>query len=144
MPSRTIAIFDALIANLTGLPTTAGNVKKSRAYSVNDSLSSALTVRIGGETILEWNAAKVRKAREFRIVIHAAAAESAIDDIVQQIEAEIWAALNADVTQGIAYVEDTEFSGSAEIEIEPGARATARLEHTWTVHYTHSTTSMES
>lgn len=144
MPSRAISAFDALVTTVTGLTTTADRVRKSRVYLLPDSQSNALSIRAGGETVVEWNSATVHKSREFTISIHVAAKEAEIDDIVLKIESEIWAAIQADVTLGQNFIMDTEFVSSNEIEHEPGAKTTALVEQTWAVQYVHSITSMET
>ena len=142
MPNRAKSILDAVVGKLTGLGTTGANVKASRAYAV--SVTPALTIRMGSEEIEEYNPARVRKAREIIIVIHVADKETSVDSTILQIEAEIWAALAADVKQGLAYVTDTSFLKSEEVEVEPGAKVSGQVEQTWLVQYSHSNLSTEA
>jgi len=142
MANRVQGILDAFVTNLTGLTTTTTNVKATRSYNVAS--TPALTVMLGREQLIEWNPAKVRKSREISILIHVAESEELVDDKILQIEAEIWAALTADTSQGLGYVYDTVFVESTQIETEQGGKVSGQVQQSWEVHYTHSPTSMEA
>ena len=144
MPSRVTTVMDALLGVLTGLATTGSRVKKTRAYSVPESQVNALTLRLGGEVTAEELPTTYIKARDIEVVIHVQGKETEIDGTVAQIEAEIWAAIQADVTLGLTFVQNTEFIGTEPVDHEAGQLATAILEQTWRVYYSHAVTSMES
>ena len=142
MPNRAKTILDAVVAKLTGLATTGANVKASRAYNVP--ATPALTVFMGEEQEVSQSEAKVRKAREIKILIHVAEKEDLVDDKILQIEAEIWAALTADYTQGLSFVYETSFQSTSPFELEQGGKVSGQAEQTWIIYYSHSPTSMEA
>lgn len=144
MTHRAESIMQAVTTAVTGLATTGANVTRGRAYPV--AALPALSVFQAEESILGDIQSSTRVTRELiiNIEIHVQATTQ-LETIINAIRAEVYAALMADRTQGLAYVIDTQWQDDSQPEID-GENETpvARVLMRWAITYQHSLTSAES
>ncbi|WP_299077929.1 hypothetical protein [uncultured Paraglaciecola sp.] len=144
MTNRAETIMAAIAPLLTGLTTTGANVQRSRAWPV-DALP-ALTIQQGSNTVNEGEDevfGAILRTLEFSVISQIKGI-SLLETQLNQIAAEVYAALTADRKLGLAYVFDVRLVGDSEPELEAEQdEPTARQTMTWRVVYEHSETSTE-
>ena len=140
MTHRAETIMVAVETALTGLATTGTRVIRSRIRPVETAPS--LSVEIGSDDVNPDISSYPRKARDLniKIVSHVKDNET-YDSDLNQIRAEVYAAMMADVTFGLDYVIDTDLIGDDEPEFTGEAdQITGRQVMNYVVKYTHSWT----
>lgn len=145
MTHKAETILDAVVTAVTGLSTTGANVTRGRAYAV--SAMPALSVYQGDDVVDLPAESFSYFDRDLEVMIDAHVAVLSTSDIEQtlnQIRAEVFAALRADLTLGGACIElrpvedsQPQISGDQD---KPIASQSLR----YTVKYRHSTTSAEA
>jgi len=145
MTNRAETIMDTVASTLTGLATTGSNVTRGRVYPIESSGLPALSVFQGAETIVdEQNLSAVTRELTVNIAIHAKPA-SGLDTQINQVRAEIYAALMADYTQGLGYVLNTQWREDDPPEYsDDQENGSARAVSTWSILYRHSYSSVEA
>ena len=137
MTHRAKQIFSALTTALTGLTTTATNIKQSRVWAVHQ--VPALTVRLGPMLTQETIGQLTDQALTVLVDIHVKAKEESIDDDVLLIHQEIWKAVMADYSLGLPFVIDTTITDLSEPVLSgDGERAGAKATLTIEVKFRHS------
>lgn len=133
MPHARKQIRDEVMARLTGLTTTAARVYASRARTMGGDKLPGLKVWTREESVPEA-ASYDGQRRELVLEVVAMSKKTAPDDELDQICAEVEAALATDPTFGglveAAYLGETEYEFDDELE-KPIGTATMR----WMVHY---------
>lgn len=144
MANRAESILAAVATVLTGLATTGANVERSRAWPV--SALPALSVLQGANAVVDDDPELDVVGRRLDVaVISHVQAVGVLETTLNQIAAEVFAALRADETLGLAYVFDVvpEGDDAPELEAEQD-QPTARQVLNWSVLYEHSETSTEA
>ncbi len=141
--NRAESILAAITTKVTGLTQTGSNVVRGRVYPVP--ALPALTVNMGAEQAVgEPNMAYQDEFLDIDITAYAQD-NTGVDTALNQIVAEVYAAMLADRTQGLAYVHDTSWRGrSAPDRTGDLEKKTAQQTMVFRIHYRHSYTSMES
>lgn len=143
MTDRAESIVVAFNTLVTGLPQTQGRVERGRVYPVD--VLPALTINMGAEQIVDDP--NIAFQDEYLDVEVTASVKdnSGVDTALNQIRAEVYAAVMSNRTLGLSYVLDTRWLGrdtpdrSGELE-----QKSARQTMIFRVHYRHSYTSTES
>lgn len=140
---RSQAIFNAIVAAVTGLTTTEDRVYPNRVYAIPNDEITALTVLTGPDELLNDNySVEGFIDREFTVTvrIHVKATETDLENQVLQIEREIWVALMAEPrTLGLSYVHQIFPSGRDNPDLDDqGEKPTLTADTVWRVHYRHS------
>lgn len=143
MTHRAESILAAVTTTVTGLTTTGAHVSRGRAYPTDQ--DAALTVNMGADTpVGSPNMAFQDMDLDVEIIAHCKTADGALDTTLNAIAAEVYAAMLADLTQGLGYVLDTRYAGREapfrDREEKPVASQVSR----YVIRYRHSYTSTES
>lgn len=141
---RAESILNAFTTALIGLSTTGSNVVRGRVWAVE--FSPSLTIYKGSDIASENSEVLDNLARELSISVemHYNATGNP-ETTLNQMAAEVYAAINADVTLGLSYVYDCIFVGDDEPEIEAGQDLpVGRMVSQWIVEYDHSKASAET
>jgi hypothetical protein len=141
---RAESILNAFTTALIGLSTTDANVVRGRIWAVE--FSPSLTIYKGADVASENSDVLDTLARDLSISveIHVNATGNP-ESALNQIAAEVYAAINADVTLGLDYVYDCIFFGDDAPEMEPSQDLpVARMISQWVVEYDHSKGSAEA
>jgi len=137
-------ILAQIETTLTGLATTGANVSRARAYNL--ATTPALTIAQGTDAVLDEgrNLTHVTRSLSVLITSHVKATTN-LETELNQIRTEIFAALMADISQGLAFVITTELVEDQEPDIESTQeQPTARQQQIWRIIYRHSGTSTEA
>ena len=143
MTHRAESILEAVKTTLTGLTTTGLNVQRGRYYDLTT--LPALVIEKGSDnTATERNTAF--QDRNLDISITSAIEQAgSVEGTLNQIAAEIYAAMMADITLGLDYVIDVQFTGDSTPSIEVGGDLPIGfMETSFMVSYRHSYTSTEA
>lgn len=143
MTARSESIAAAFTTAVTGLTTTATRVVRGRVYPTD--VLPALTVNMGEEQIAEQP--DMAEQDEFLTIdVTILVKDTAtLDTALNQIVAEVYAAIMADRTLGLAYVHDTAWMGrGAPDRVADAEKPVAQQTLVFRVHYRHSYSSMES
>lgn len=140
---RAESILSAIQTILTGLGTTGNSVERDQVYPPQTppalSISQGEESPLGGVTNIQFQDAAL--AVEVTIYVKAANYNSQLN----QIKAEVYAALMATRNLNLAYVIDTIWSGDTAPEASGDAeQKTMRATMRFTVAYRHSITSKEA
>lgn len=104
-------IIAAVVTTVTGLTTTASRVYRGRRYELDVDTSPSLCVYMGPDTPFSapGDSPMAYQDSELTIYIEGVVKDSttAVATTLNQIRHEVAVALNADHTQGLAYVHDT-------------------------------------
>lgn len=143
MTHRAESILAAVTTQVTGLATTGSNVVRGRVYPTG--AAAALSVDMGDESPPAALNMQFQDALlTVEITAHVKTASGGLDTALNQIAAEVYAAIFDDRTLGLAYVIDTRWQGRDRPERDqlekPAAEQTLRI----VVHYRHSATSTEN
>lgn len=143
MAALSESILVAVTTKLTGLAQTGTRVERGRVYPV--SALPALTVNMGAEQAVDdRNLAFQDEFLDIEILAYVQD-NTGVDTALNQVVAEVYAAMMADRTQGLAYVLDTEWQGrDAPSRTDDLEKKTAQQAMIFRIHYRHSYTSMES
>ena len=139
---RAESILDAVTTNLTGLVTTGSQVARGRVWPAPG--FPALSIFKGDD--LATAEPLDEEERDLSVsVVALVQATGNPETTLNQIAAEVFAALMADRTQGLAYVFDTALVGDEAPEIEDSQDLPiGRMEMIYTIRYEHSKTSAEA
>ena len=125
---RAEQIAAAVTLNLTGLATTGSNVFRSRAQPIARTKLPALVIRLIGEEIVDESVAGQMR-RDLTVAVHAyvrSSSEGGVETTLNLIRKEVTIALQADHTQGLSFVIDTN-EESVEYEITEEGEQTVGL-----------------
>lgn len=141
MTHKAETILDAAVAAVTGLATTGSSVERGRAYAV--SVVPSLSVFMGEDQVdNELSIGHYDRVLEIFIEAHVATTGD-LEQVLNQIRAEVFAALRADHTLGGAAIEiRPEADSRPEIQGETDTPH-ALQQLLYLVKYRHSTTSAE-
>lgn len=141
---RAETIMQAVVTTLTGLTTTAARVERGRVRTVET--CPALTIEMGGDDVIPDRSSYPKLHRDLNIKILAHVKNNTSPDTdLNQIRAEVHAAMVADRTLGQTFVIDVECIGDDEPEISgEGEKITAVQQMNYVVKYRHSWTSAEA
>lgn len=141
MTHKAETVLDAVVTAVTGLSTTGANVTRGRAYAV--SAVPSLSVFMG-QDVVDNELSIGHYDRELEVFIEAHVASTGdLEETLNQIRAEVFAALRADHTLGGAAIEIRPDADSRpELEGETDIPH-ARQQQLYLVKYRHSTTSAE-
>lgn len=142
---RAESILQAITTTLTGLTTTQTRVERARVWPVNE--CPAISIERGDDQTLEEGRSLGFQDRQLEVVITSyvkASSTSNPETELNQIAAEVYTALFADVTQGLSYVIDTHWFSDSRPEMTGQESKTAVMRMTFIIHYRHSLTSPEN
>ena len=141
---RAETILQAIETTLTGLATTGTNVERSRTRSVRT--LPAISIEMGADDYIVDRSSYPRRERDLNVsVISYVKNNTQADQQLNQIRAEVFAALMADRTLGQTFVLDVESDGDQEPTITgEGDQISATQEQNYIVKYRHSWTSTEA
>lgn len=139
---RAEQIMAAITTAVTGLTTTGANVRRGQLYPFGDDQTAALTVAQGPAEMLDDQPHRMKTVRlEVQIIIHVKSSTTLVDSLINQISKEVYIALMADRTLGLAFVIDSDWTGQTEPEQDIDSEAaTARAAMQFAVLYRHSLT----
>lgn len=143
MTHRAESIMSAAESVLTGLATTGANVERGRVWPVSG--LPALTIAKGADAQFSdgEDFDGISRILEFSVSIHVTPTGNP-ETAAHAILAEVYAALRADITLGLAYAYECEILGDDEIELDDSTDTKkARLVSNWRVYYDHSLESAE-
>ena len=134
---RAEQIAAAVTANVAGLATTGANVLRSRTTAIARTKLPALVVRLVSEDIVDESVSGLMR-RDLTIAVHGYARsvnEETLETTLNQIRKEITVAMQADHTQGLAFVIDTnELTAEYEL-VEEGEQTVGVIKTDWMVGY---------
>lgn len=140
---RAEEILSAVVAALTGLPTTANRVERDRVYPPDQ--TPALSVNQGGEEPIQGSTGMQAQDSALEIEINIQVKSGTSSSDLNQIKAEVYAALMSNHKLGINYVHQIQWGGDT--KPEPSGEAdlkTVSCAMRFAVAYRHSYTSKES
>lgn len=139
---RAESILNAVQTALTGLATTGQYVERDRVFPPE--ACPALSVNQGAEEPLDQSSMQFQDCvLEVEVVIQVKSGTSSSD--LNQIKAEVYAAMMTDTTQGLTYVHETQWGGDSAPEPSGDAEInTTRCTMRFGIAYRHSYTSKES
>jgi len=137
--SRAENIITAIVTAVTSLDTTSANVFRGRVYELPETSLPCLCVYLGFDNPRSdgGSSSWVYIDSDLTINIEAVVKDSSaqVDTTLNQIRYEIGQALQADITQGLAYVMNTT-EGPAGVTLDGGGDETVgRMRMEWTVLY---------
>lgn len=144
MTHRVESIMQAVTSTLTGLATTGAEVQRGRVYSI--AATPALSISMGADEVREDLRSFSRLVRQLTVTISAhVKVTTQLETQLNQIKTEVFAALMADITQGLNYVIQTDLliDDAPELDAEQD-QPTARASMVWRITYAHSGTSTEA
>ena len=142
MTHRAESIVSAVVTTVTGLTTTGSNVYRGRMTPIAADVSNALRVYLGEDSLLgEYSQAKMDWELTILIESFAKSPTAQIDTRLNTIREEVTIALQADYTQGLAYVINTLEGNAARPEFSAeGEQAMGSQVMEWKIHYRRSRT----
>lgn len=142
MTHRAESIIEAVRARLTGLTTTGANVFRGRRYPIPDAKLPALLIYLGpDEPLAEYSQELIDSRLTIYVEGRVKTSADQVDSVLNKIREEVTIALQADYTQGLAYVIDTEEGEAEEPEISnEGEKPAAGMRMHWHFHYRRSRT----
>ncbi len=142
---RRETILQTVLTLLTGLATTGSNVKRARAYKPD--VLPALSIAQGPDVLSPEHAylGDIMRQLTVRIAAHVQDTTN-LETELNQISAEVYAALTADRSLGLDYVFDLNIESDSDPEIEGGEtqQPVGRLVMEYNLIYEHSDTSAEA
>lgn len=144
MTHRAESILETLKTRLTGLATTGSRVERARIWAVEE--CPAIAIDKGDDLPKEQGRGFAHQDRQLDFLVTAfVKATGNPETALQQIAAEVYAALFSDVTQGLAYVIDTHWLGDAQPEFSTDTETrSASMRMQYRIEYRHTITSTES
>lgn len=140
---RAEQIMQAVAAAVTGLAATGSNVERGRVIPFET--APGISVSMADDDTQSVMSGLVDSALELELTAHAKVIDSLPETELNQIRAEVYAALMADRTQGLPFVIDTIPLGADKPEISGEAdQPTGQLVTRWQVKYRHSLSSAEA
>ncbi len=143
MTHRAESILDAAAAALGSLATTGDRVYRARAWKTAE--RPALIIFKGSDLASEDEETLDAIVRELELNIEILVETGQnLETVLNQVAAEIFGAIAADPTLGLAYVHDCELIGEDEPQLEAETETPlGRMYSRWRVFYEHSETSAE-
>lgn len=139
---RAESIMQSITGSLAGLATTGANVQ--RGYGVQLPGLPGLTLRMGSDVPLRQYATD-QIDRVIEVFVEVSVLQGAASDTqLNQIRAEVYAALMAAPQLGQAFVIDTRLVGDGEPDVKDLDRPVVKQELTYAVEYRHSYQSAEA
>jgi hypothetical protein len=140
MTHRAESILSAVVTNVTSLTTTGTRVHRGRVYAITD--FPALSVYQGEDRVIgQYSQAKYDCELTVLIEALVKTSSSQVDTVLNTIREEVVEALQADYTQGLAYVLNTVEGDSSAPELSgDGDQPSAMLRMEWKFHYRRSRT----
>lgn len=141
---RRESILQAVTTALTGLTTTGANVSRIRPYAISN--LPALTVQQGDDVQADDLQALGSYMRQLTVeVVAHVQATGTLETTLNQIAAEVHAAMQTGYPFALGYLFDINPSGDSAPEIEGQESETpiGRMTMTWRIDYEHSTNSTE-
>lgn len=137
---RAETIMAAVETAVTGLTTTSTRVERTRVRTVET--APALSIEQGGDDVNPEKSSFPLKARDLNVKIIAHVKNNTAPETqMNLIREEVYAALFADTTLGLAFVEDLDLIGDDEPEFTGEAdQITGRQVMNFVVKYRHSWT----
>lgn len=142
MTDRAETIMDAIKTAVTGLGTTTNKVVRGRAWAAQD--TPALSVDMGSESPGDYNVAFQDEVLTVEIAAQVKGAEGTTDTTLNQIRAEVYAAVMAAPQLGLPFVINTVWRGRSRPLHDEGEKDLVEQVFRFDVHYRHSVTSTES
>lgn len=143
MTHRTETILAAITGALTGLTTTGTNAQRFRAWPL--AALPALTILKGADQVVDDDVAIDVITRQVDITVRITVKGIGNLEIsLNQIAVEIFAALKADYTLGLAYVHNLELISESTPAIEDQDEPVAMMDANYQVTYEHSAASAEA
>ena len=143
---RAESILSAVETTLTGLATTGTRVQRGRVYPVET--APALSIYMGSDdTSGDYGATNLGFVdRMLEVVVRShIKVTTDLDTDLNQIRAEVYAAMMADYTIGLAYIINTWLVSDAQPSLSAdGEQPTATQDMIYRVHYRHSYASAEA
>lgn len=139
---RAESILAVVITKLTGLTTTGTNVFRGRVYAIPDANLPALAVYQGEDKVI-GQYAQAKYDCELTVNVDAIVKTSAtqVDTLLNTIREQVVIALQADYTQGLAYVLNTIEGDTSAPELSgEGDKPSASVRMEWKLHYRRSRT----
>lgn len=141
MTHRAESILAGVQTNLTGLATTGANIKRGRVWPTD--VRPALSIFKGEDRASDELIDPLERELEIEVHIHTKQTGNP-ETYLNAIAAEVFAAMTADITQGLAYVFNTELAADSAPEIDDAQDLpVARMVSTWLITYEHSPMSTE-
>ena len=142
MTHRAESIIVAVLATVTGLVTTGANVNRGRTSKRAVTVANALDVNLGGDEFIQ-DLSQTLQDWELTVTIdsYTKSPTAQIDTQLNKIREEVTVALNANYTQGLAYVLNTAEgdAGAPEVSGE-GEQASGGQRMAWKFRYRRSRT----
>ncbi len=142
MTHRAESIIDAVKTAVTGLTTTGANVYRGRLTPIAANVNDALKVYLGGDDFIQ-DLSQTLQDWELTIYIdsYTRSPTAQIDTQLNKIREEVTIALNANYTQGLAYVLNTEEGNADAPELSgEAAQASGSMRMAWKFRYRRSRT----
>ena len=133
-------ILDAVVTTVIDLTTTGSNVVRGRVYPTDDSELPALSVYMGASNpVGDPNSSFQDRMLEVRIEATAKEPTATLDQTLNAIKKEVYAAMMASPTKSMAFVVDTIWNGDGEPDLQDGSnKPTGSVVMNYTIHYRHS------
>ena len=146
MTHRAESILSTIETLLTGLATTGGNITRARAWPLSSDVLPAITVFKSDDIRSTEDAIDdfLTRSMTVNIAIHVRETTN-LETQLNQIAAEIFAAMAADKTLGLSYVFNALLIGDSEPIIESSQSVPlATMVSGWLVTYQHTNASAET
>ena len=140
---RAEQIVSAVVANVTGLTTTATRVYRGRVYPMQESEFPGLCVYLGDDSpsVPRQNVAFIDSDLTVNIDAYVKSSSAQIDSLLMTIRKEVTIALMASRSQGLSFVHDTEEGQTSEPQLNgEGDKPVAVLRMPWMFRYRRSVT----
>jgi hypothetical protein len=140
MTHRAESIVAKVLTTVTGLTTTGANAFRGRVRPLQESELPALFLYMGPDEITQHLLqGKLDSQLTVYVDIVVKTASAQVDTTLNTIREELTEALQADYTQGLAYVIDTREIGADMPELSgEGDQRTGVMRTTWQIHYRRS------
>lgn len=142
MTLRAESVMQQVVSTVTGLTTTGAQVYRARAYALP--AVPALSVEQGDDTPVAEPGNSNTLYMDNELVVQITAVVSSTSNVeteLNQIREEVYAAMMADTTLGLAYVYDVRWLGADAPDIsDEGERPVASVTTNWAIYYRHSYT----
>lgn len=134
---RAESVIATVVTKITGLTTTGANVYRGKATPIAESVSNAIRVYMGEDNMLgEYSHLLMDWQLTVYVESFAKSPTAQIDTQLNLIREQVTIALQADYTQGLAYVLNTIEGDAGEPELSAeGAQAMATQRLEWKFHY---------
>jgi hypothetical protein len=137
---RAESIVAKVLTTVTSLTTTGANAFRGRVFPLQTTEVPAVFVYQGADEIMQH---LLQGKLDSLLTVHleavVKAASASIDTTLNKIREEVTIALQADYTQGLAYVIDTKEIGADAPELSgDGDQRTGTMRMTWQIHYRRS------